>query len=194
MSKTRTIVKAIQIFHLHADQQWHVELFPDRRSPILGLILCVCRCSVIPNIWLVLNNGFSLWLFVAVLCEIATLHQVWRVLETPPRHTQEQEHAHILSPLPKLDETVDVTPGCAQMHRSLCTVALDLAVCPHGPDTRLKLNYRLVAPGTTRGLFARPLSEKCLFSHSGSGGKNISWDLRKKMPVLKTFSTESLVP
>lgn len=58
------------------------------------------------------------------------------------------------------------------MRRSLCTVALDLAVCPHGPDTRLKLNYRLVAPGPKRGLFGWPLSEKRSFSHSGTG-KNV---------------------
>lgn len=58
------------------------------------------------------------------------------------------------------------------MCRSLCTVALDLAVCPHGPDTRLKLNYRLVAPGPKRGLFGWPLSEKHSFSHSGTG-KNV---------------------
>ncbi len=55
------------------------------------------------------------------------------------------------------------------MRRSLCTVALDLAVCPHGPDTRLKLNYRLVAPEPKRGLFGWPLSEKRSFSHSGTG-------------------------
>lgn len=59
------------------------------------------------------------------------------------------------------------------MRRSLCTVALDLAVCPHGPDTRLKLNYRLVAPGPKRGLFGWPLSEKRSFSHSGTGKKNV---------------------
>lgn len=75
----------------------------------------------------------------------------------------------MLCPLPKLDETVDQTPGYAQMCRSLCTVALDLAVCPHGPDTRLKLNYRLVAPGPKRGLFGWPLSEKRSFTHSGTG-------------------------
>lgn len=102
-------------------------------------------------------------------------------------HTHAQEHADILCPLPKLDETVDQTPGCAQLRRSLCTVALDLAVCPHGPDTRLKLNYRLVALGPKRGLFGWPLSEKRSFSHSGTG-KKMSWDLKKKMPVLKTFS------
>lgn len=88
--------------------------------------------------------------------------------------------------LPKLDEAVDQTPGCAQMRRSPCTVALDLAVCPRGPDTRLKLNYRLVAPGPKRGLFGWPLSEKLSFSHSGTGRK-MSWDLRKKMLVLKTI-------
>lgn len=71
------------------------------------------------------------------------------------------------------------------MCRSLCTVALDLAVCPHGPDTRLKLNYRLVAPGPKRGLFGFPLSES---THSLIRGlEKMSWDLRKKMPVLKTF-------
>ena len=78
------------------------------------------------------------------------------------------------------------------MRRSLCTVALDLAVCPHGPDTRLKLNYRLVALGPKRGLFGWPLSEKSSFSNSGTGKKKkkkkMSWDLRKKMSVLETFS------
>lgn len=75
--------------------------------------------------------------------------------------------------LPKLDEAVDQTPGCAQMRRSPCTVALDLAVRPRGPDARLKLNYRLVAPGPKRGLFGWPLSEKLSFSHSGTGRKNV---------------------
>lgn len=86
-------------------------------------------------------------------------------------HTHTHTPAHTRYPLPKLDETVDQTPGCAQMRRSLCTVALDLAVCPHGPDTRLKLNYRLVAPGPKRGLFGWPLSEKSSFSNSGTGKK-----------------------
>lgn len=49
------------------------------------------------------------------------------------------------------------------MRRSFCTVALDLAVRPHGPDTRLKLNYRLVAPGPKRGLFGWPFSGKRSF-------------------------------
>lgn len=108
--------------------------------------------------------------------------------EIPPQHTHTLMHrnTHCVL-LPKVDETVDQTPGCAQLCRSLCTVALDLAVCPHGPDTRLKLNYRLVALGPKRGLFGWPLSEKRAFSHSETG-KKMSWDLRKKMPVLKTFS------
>lgn len=108
--------------------------------------------------------------------------------EIPPQcsdtHTHALEHAHKLCP-PKLDETVDQTPGCAQMRRSLCTVALDLAVCPHGPDTRLKLNYRLVAPGPKRGLFGWPFSEKRSFSHSGTW-KNVMGF--KEENVLKTFT------
>ena len=46
MSKTWIMVRVIQIFHLHADQHWQVELFPVRRGPILGLIpLCLQMLS-----------------------------------------------------------------------------------------------------------------------------------------------------
>lgn len=79
---------------------------------------------------------FSLGLFVAVMCEIATLHQVAPL--SHPKKKKNKQKKYTLGPLPKLDETVDQTSGFAQMCRSLRTVALDLARRPRGPDTRLK--------------------------------------------------------
>lgn len=113
---------------------------------------------------LALNNSFSLHCFVArVHFALAPKHFPIS-LPTPTR----AQRVLLLS-----CASVDQTPGCGPTCRSLCTGALDLAACPHGPDARLKLNYRLVAPGPERGLFGWPLSETRSFSQSQTG-KNVT--------------------
>lgn len=116
-------------------------------------------------------------MFVAVICWIATLHQVCLqelLLKYLPASTQTHIHTHPGCPPFKLCESADQTPGCAQTYSSLCTVVLDLGLCPYAPDACEKLNYRLVAPSPKRGLFSWLYSEMRSFSHSGIGkGGNV---------------------
>lgn len=101
----------------------------------------------------------------------------------PHLHTK----THTNNPPLKLPETVDQTPGYAQTYRSLCTVALDLAVCPKAQDTRVKLNYRLVAPGPKKGLVCWLFTEKSSFSHFGIEGKNVV-RIKEESPSLEDIS------
>lgn len=147
------MVKVIQIFYFHAKQLRHVELFPVRRWPILGLIpLWFADAQSSQTFYPFWIMDFSLELFVAFMCEIATLRQVGLVL-APHHFFPSPAPKYTLCPLPKLGETVHQTSGFAQMCRSFRTVALDLARRPRGPDTCLKWNYRLVATGSKKGVY-----------------------------------------
>ena len=82
---------------------------------------------------------------------------------------------------------------CLQMQGSLGTVALDLAARPDGPDTRLKLNYRLVALGGEEGFIWLALLCVTLI-RTYRAWEEMSWDLRRKMPVSKQFLSPSILP
>lgn len=93
---------------------------------------------------------FSLGLFVAVKCKIATLRQ-FGLVPAPHRFLPSPAPKYTLCPLPKLDETVDQTSGIAQMCRSLRTVALDLARRPRPPRHPSEMKLQISGRGPKKG-------------------------------------------